>query len=443
MDTVVAAATPMGRGAISVIRLSGPSAQSMAAALCPGAPKWVPRRLALRRAVNADGDPLDEVLVAWMPGPRSFTGEDVVELSCHGNPIIVEALLSELVRHGARPARRGEFTRRALENGRTTLLAAEALDGLIRASSLGGVALARAGMDGRSDAIAASFRETLLDVAAEMEARLDHPDGDLGYEADATVAAHLRTIAAQADRAAQTWQAGRMRIHGAVVALVGPTNAGKSSLFNHLVGQRRALVSPLPGTTRDVVERSVLLEGLDVRYLDTAGERTETNDDLETAGIALGQQLTDEADLLLVTLPLHRSICDDTRNLLQRTAHRRRLIVGTHHDQGVVAADVDVDVALSNETEEGIDVLRKAIHDTLVQGHAGAEIMVLSQRQHDLFRSIGVHAVEAADALEGMLGPAVAAEEVTLALERLAELSGEDVREAVLDRLFSRFCVGK
>lgn len=443
MDTVVAAATPWGRGAIAVLRLSGPEALGIAQRLCPGGPRWSPRRLSLRKAQGQAGQVLDELLVAWMPGPRSFTGEDVVELSCHGNPVIIESLLSALVALGARPARPGEFTRRALENGRTTLLEAEALDGLIRASSLAGVALARAGMDGRSDALVADLREHLLDATAELEARLDHPDDDLGYEEDDAVMRRLWDVSRRADAAADTWRAGKIRIHGAVVALVGPTNAGKSSLFNHLVGQRRALVSPRPGTTRDVVERSVLMGGLEVRLLDTAGERTAPEDDIEAEGIALGQQMTDEADLLLVTISLSAPLSPATRQLLERTCQRRRLIVGTHLDQLTEAAPIAVDVAVSNQTGEGVSDLQQRLRSALEDGSSGAQIAVLSQRQHDLLRAIARHAAAAADALGGLLGPAVAAEEATAALERIAELSGEDAREAVLDRLFSRFCVGK
>ncbi|MFT4974509.1 MAG: tRNA modification GTPase [Myxococcota bacterium] len=445
MDTVVAAATPAGRGAIAVLRLSGAEALPLAQRLCPDGPPWRPRRLSLRRALGRDGETLDELLVAWMPGPNSFTGEDIVELSCHGNPVIVEALLSALVEAGARLARPGEFTRRALENGRTTLLAAEALDGLIRAASPAGVALARTGMDGHSDALAATLRESLLDAAAELEARLDHPDDELGYEEDVAVCGRLQAVATRAEQAAETWRAGRIRLHGAVVALVGPTNAGKSSLFNHLVGQRRALVSPRPGTTRDVVERSVLLGGLEVRFLDTAGERLAPEDPIEAEGIALGQELTRAADLLLVTIPLHEPLSEAAAGSLARTVGRRRLVVGTHLDRavGVPAVSVKVDVVVSSETGEGIEVLRSRVRSELETGPAAEQVAVLSQRQHDLFRAVAAHATQAAEALSGMLGPAVAAEEATAALERLAELSGEDVRESVLDRLFSRFCVGK
>lgn len=442
MSTIAAPATPMGRSGVAMVRLSGPDARRIAEAVCPGGPPWRPRRASLRTAVGEDG-PIDALLVVWMPGPRSFTGEDVVELSCHGNPVIVELLLSALIEAGARMARPGEFTRRALLNGRTTLLGAEALRSLIAATSPAGVALAQAGMQGATDALSGELTETLLDLAAELEARLDHPGDELGYEDDEAVADGLRAVAGRAAEAAASWRAGRIRLQGATVALIGAVNAGKSSLFNRLVGTERALVSPTPGTTRDVVERSVLLDGLEVRYLDTAGQRQQTDDPIEAAGIALGQRMTDEADLLLLIVPLHEPPGPEWPDLLARTAGQPRLVVGTHSDL-VGETALSVDHTVSSLTGAGIRPLQDDIRARLAEGSTGGEqLVVLSQRQHDLFRAIAEHAEQAAEALLGMLGPAIAAEEVTAALERLAELTGQDVREAVLDRLFARFCVGK
>lgn len=426
-----------------MLRLSGPEAKTIASAVCPGGPPWRPRRASLRTAIGPDG-PIDALLAIWMPGPRSFTGEDVVELSCHGNPVIVELLLSALIAAGARMARPGEFTRQALLSGRTTLLGAEALRSLIAATSPSGVALARAGMGGATDALSASLTEALLDLAAELEARLDHPGDELGYEDDAAVITGLQAVAERASAAAASWRAGRVRIQGATVALIGAVNAGKSSLFNQLVGTTRALVSPTPGTTRDVVERSVLLEGLEVRYLDTAGERGCTDDPIEAAGIALGRTMTAEADLLLLVTPLSAPPDPAWPALLERTESLPRLRIGTHADLPAHPAAPPVELRISSATGGGVDALKAAIRARLSEGASGGEqLVVLSQRQHDLFRSVAEHAEQAAEALASVLGPAIAAEEVTAALERLAELSGEDVREAVLDRLFSKFCIGK
>lgn len=444
-DTIVACATPWGRGAVALIRLSGPDAHAIAAALCPAGPTWRPRRASLRRAVDGDVV-LDDVLATWFPGPRSYTGEDVVELSGHGNPVVVASLVDRCVALGARPARPGEFTRRAVEHGRMDVLAAESLAGLVAAASPAGVALARAGMDGAVAGAVADLREPLLDLAAELEARLDHPGEDLGYDDDATVAAALHAVAAEARALADTWRAGRMRLEGARVALVGPVNAGKSSLFNALVDQQRALVSPEPGTTRDVVEKTVSIGELAVTFLDTAGERGEAVG-LEAAGQALGRALTADVDLKLVVLPLHRPQDAAARATLAAAAEGAHLVVGTHGDRLDAAPawghDAPV-IRASGVTGHGVDVLRGAVAQALSGATpAGVRAHLTSQRQHDLLRGVSDHATAAAQALLGPLGPAVAAEEATRALDRIAEATGEQVREAVLDRLFSRFCIGK
>ncbi len=444
-DTIVACATAWGRGAVALVRLSGAGARSVVEALCPGGPPWRPRRASLRRALDEDVV-LDDVLVTWFPGPRSYTGEDVVELSGHGNPVVVAALLDRCVALGARPARPGEFTRRAVEHGRMDLLQAESLAGLVAAASPAGVALARAGMEGALGAAVAAQRERLLDLAAELEARLDHPGDDLGFEEDAAVADGLRAVSAEAAALAGTWRAGRLRLDGARVALVGPVNAGKSSLFNALVDQQRALVSPEPGTTRDVVEKTVPLGDLAVTFLDTAGERGDATG-LEAAGQDLGRALTADADLRLVVLPLHRPLDAAGHAVLAAASGGPHLVVGTHADRvdGAPAWSHPgrVHVA-SGATGDGLPALRQAVAAALLgTTPASVRAHLTSQRQHDLLRAVAAHVDAAADALLGPLGPAVAAEEATRALDRLAEATGEQVREAVLDRLFARFCVGK
>lgn len=441
MDAVVASATAWGHAAIAVLRLSGADALTVARQICPGGPSWRPRRVSLRSAV-AGGQIVDEVLAVWMPGPRSYTGEHVVELSCHGNPVIVELLLDAAVKAGARPARPGEFTRRALVNGRMDLLRAEAVAGLIQAGSAEGVALARASLAGRTSEVCEALRERLLDLTAELEARFDSPGEELGYQDDAAVAAGVREVGERAAAAADTWAAGRARIHGARVALMGPVNAGKSSLFNALLGERRALVSPIPGTTRDVVERAMLVDGLEITLLDTAGDREDAAP-LEAEGQALAATLTADVDLLLLVLPLPASEAD-LRPLLARAAGRPHLVVGTHLDQAPGEIYSWVDYSVDNLSGAGVEALRAAIRQRVAADPpSGAQLVVVSQRQHELLRAIAAHAREAEAALLGEAGPAVAAEELTAALARLAELSGEDTREAVLDRVFARFCIGK
>jgi len=421
--------------------MSGPGARTIVEILCPGGPQWRPRRAQLRQALWIDGprqgQVLDDLVVTWMPGPNTATGEDVVELSCHGNPVIIDALLDQCVRAGARPARRGEFTRQAVENGRMDLLQAESLASLIDARSLEGVAYVRGALDGDLGQAAGELRDTLLDLAAELEARLDMPGEDLGHLSDGQVADALGEMAQRCTALAETWRTGQRSIRGARVALVGPVNAGKSSLFNRMLGHTRALVSPEAGTTRDVVEASLVIDGLEITLLDTAGQR-EAATEMERAGHALARTLLEDVDLTLEVTALHAGA---PPVLLGPVGPSVR--VGTHVDLAPDTGHV-VDHRVSSLTGEGVDALLADIRGHLATGEvAGARLSLASQRQHELLHGVAAHATSAREALLGALGPAVAAQEATFALTRLAELRGDDVREDVLDRLFARFCIGK
>lgn len=427
-DTVVARATPLGRGALGVVRLSGPRARAVVARLCPGGPDWRPRRASLRQALDEDGL-IDDVLVTWMPGPRSATGEDVVELGCHGSPVVLDALVARCVALGARPARPGEFSRRAFVNGRLDLLGAEALAAVFAARTRSGLDLAWRARE--ASAVVVGLRDRLLDLGAELEARLDHPGEGLGEADDADVVDALRDLATEASRLCDTAPAVARRIEGATIALVGPVNAGKSSLFNALVGATRALVSPVPGTTRDAVERTVELSGVPVTLVDTAGLR-DTPGDLEAAGIALGRALADAADLRLAVFDA-RTPCP--------VVEADTWPVATHTD--LAPAPAGCAHAVSSVTGAGVAELRDALAEHVAGVDPAGAAVLASQRQADLLRTVATAATEAADCLASGPGAVVAAELVTHALEQLAQLTGDDVREAVLDRLFSRFCVGK
>ncbi len=442
-DTIVALATPWGHAALALLRLSGPDAGALGRRLCcsPDGPRWVPRRASLRRALDAEGGLIDELLVTWMPGPATATGEDVLELGCHGNPLVVEQLLDRCVALGARPARPGEFTRRAVLHGRMDLMGAEALHALITARSAAGLDAARQGLDGALAAVLAGLRDRMLSLAAELEVRLDHPGEDLGAATDDEVIAGLGALSAELGALSESWRAGRRRLEGARVALVGPVNAGKSSLFNRLVGMDRALVSAEPGTTRDVVERAVVVDGLEILFLDTAGDREAHG--VEAAGQALARSLTADVDLRLHVVS---ALAPPTPAALAALPPGGWL-VATHTDRGPVPAHLGATgrrvFGVSNPSGDGIDALRQALRAQLGADPSGAAAVVLSQRQHALLRDMAARCAEAADCLGGMMGPVVAAEALTRGLQRLAELTGDDVREDVLDRLFSRFCIGK
>ncbi|MCB9793924.1 MAG: tRNA uridine-5-carboxymethylaminomethyl(34) synthesis GTPase MnmE [Alphaproteobacteria bacterium] len=427
---------------MALVRLSGEGCMAALQRVIGGAEPPPARSARLFRLVDEMGV-IDEGLVSVFPGPRSYTGEDSAELSCHGNPLIVERLLAALVSAGARVAHPGEFTRRAFLNGRMDLTRAEAVLQAIEAQSAQGLSVAQAGLSGAVASLVDGLREGLTEAVAELEAWLDYPAEDLDLSDEAQMIAGLRALGGRAEAAARSYAAGRRLVDGATVALVGPVNAGKSSLFNALGGSERALVSPVPGTTRDVVERRVLLGPVAVTLLDTAGQR-EGAGALEAAGQALGDRLTADADLLVVVVPSHAP--ERAREALERSRGRPRLLVGNHADRpGAVRALAEGPLLPTcARSGEGVEALAAAIAESLVgELPGGARLVIASQRQRDLLLSVSGAVQAAVEALEGAAGCAVAAEELYAALARLDELIGRDTREAVLDSLFSRFCIGK
>lgn len=433
---IVAVATPWGVGAVALVRLSGRGTDALLRAVCGRVP--APRRATLCRLRDADG-PFDEGLVVWMPGPGSYTGEDAAEVSAHGNPLLVERLVAAFLAAGARLAEPGAFTRRAFVNGRLDLVRAEAVLQTLEATSAEGLRLARDAP--RVTAVAESLRDRLADLAAELEVALDYPGEDVLVADDAALAGRLAALAAEARALAATWRAGHLLVEGARVALVGPVNAGKSSLLNALAGRPRALVSDEPGTTRDVVEVAIRLPRVRVTLLDTAGER-ETPGAVEAAGLALGRDAAREADLRLVCVPLDRPVDAATAALLAE-APAPRLVVGTFADRPPVAS-LAPDVRVCAPTAAGLDALRAALEHRLLGAPAPVGAVVLgSARQRDLFEALARAADEAAEALLGGAGPAVAVEAVIAAMGVVDALVGRDTRESVLDRLFARFCIGK
>lgn len=442
---IVACLTPWGAGAVSALRLSGSGLPEILARLCQPGRLPPPRHARLVRFRDAGGF-FDEGLLLWMPGPRSWTGEDVAELSCHGNPLIVDRLLQACIDAGARMARPGEFSRRAVLNGRMDLCRAEAVLQTLSATSAAGLELARQGREGRISGVAEALRAELADIAADLEAILDYPGEDLLLPDDAAIRARLLAQAAEADRISDTFRAGRLAIQGARVALVGPVNAGKSSLFNALLGRSRALVSPIPGTTRDIVESPLQLPGVQVLLLDTAGLRASgapATDPIEQAGLDLAAGLIAEADLRLLVWDGSAAPPD----LDRYAALGPCLHVRTHADLCAAppdpAAPDPATLPVSSRTGAGMEALKIAIQAALVgEEPGGIGLRLASERQRDLFRAAAAAARAAAEALPSG-GPAVAAERLYEGLEALDSLTGRETRESVMDRLFEKFCVGK
>lgn len=442
LQTIIACTTPLGYSGIAVLRISGMEAFSIASKMIEKQIDWEHRVARLCRILDKAGKELDQCVFLAFQAPHSFTGENIIEISCHGNPLIVDKIIEVAISHGARLARNGEFSRRAVVNGKLSLLRAEALNQVIHASSIEGVVLAQKGLSGGVDQNEAEIREQLLDICAEIEAEMDYPQEDLSDNTEEETAQRLLDIAREAREAAQSFKNNKTRLQGASVVILGPVNAGKSSLFNHLVGSKRAIVNSRPGTTRDIIERRVLFDGIEICFFDTAGIRFDTHDSIEKEGIQMGLELASEADLCLLLCPVSQEI-GVIADLKEKIQEVPSIMIASHHDLNIEPNFI-YDIAISNKTGEGIPSLKTRIRKELgLQESKESKWIALSQRQYELFLSIAEHIELAAAAIVGFLGPVVAAEEITQALERLAELRGESAREAVLDRLFSKFCIGK
>jgi tRNA modification GTPase len=445
----IATAVAPGQGGIAVIRLSGPSAVRAVAAitLIPGQQVWESHRVLYGHVVAVGGvERLDEVLVLVMLAPRSFTGEDVVEIHCHGGVIAVQQVLARVLEQpGMRRALPGEFSQRAVLNGRLDLTRAEAIGDLVGARSQRAAQLAMAGLDGGIQKKMVVLRERLLDQLSELEARVDFEEDLPPLNAEAllqelqAVRLELLTLVADGER-------GSVVRHGLRVALVGRPNVGKSSLLNLLSRRERAIVTDLPGTTRDLLESEIVLDGVPITLLDTAGIRA-TTDAVEQLGIARSRDALASADLVLLLFDLAQGWSDDDQALFALIPEGvPSLRVGNKADLPVQAEPVDAsvaDVRLSAVTGDGEQALVRAVLERC--GALGEQplLLALNQRQSDL-------AVTAAEALAR--SEQVAADglpwdfwtiDLRQAIRSLGEITGEQLTESVLDRIFSRFCIGK
>lgn len=432
-DILVARATPVGTGALAIVRLSGPDGRVLALAktLAPRIPaRPQARRAYLSPFLDEDGSVVDEGLVLWFASPASSTGEEVVELQAHGSPAVVELLVSSAVRRGARRARPGEFTRRALANGKVDLARAEGIGFLARAASRGEARRALGLVRGELSRKVAALREELLGALVELEAMLDFAeDVEKGGEG----AAFSRIVSVRTALLLLAAETGAGRAPGVVptVVIVGAPNAGKSTLFNALLGEDRALVTELAGTTRDAVAEELEVEGERVRLVDTAGLR-ETTERIERLGVEAGARAAAGADLLLVV----REAGGEAPSPGSLPAGVPVLDLETKADLPGECRDGELRV--SARTGEGLAALRQEIGARLAAGLGTGEFGALPRQREAL-----LGAAAALDGLGAEVPAEIAAGAVRAGLHALGEITGETATEELLDRIFSTFCVGK
>jgi tRNA modification GTPase len=432
-STIFALATPPGRGAIAIIRLSGPETDSTLAVL--GAGNLKPRMASLR-TLRHEGAVIDEALVLRFPGPQSYTGEDSAELHLHGGRAVVEAASEALIALGLLPAEPGEFTRRAFENGRMDLAQAEAVADLIDAETTAQASQALGQLDGALSQTYAGFRRDLLKALALVEAEIDFPDEELPDNLARTAGPVLDTLIADLRGALSDADRGRRVREGYRIVLIGETNAGKSSLFNALVSREAAIVTPIPGTTRDVLDAELIIGGYAVTLSDTAGLR-DSDDPIEAEGVRRARARAENADLRLwVRAP------GDPDGAAADFARADDLVVLTKADLAPPAAVGQASVAINTTTGEGLGDLHDWIAARLARDLSGADFPAVTRERH---RRRLVEALASVEAGRSALdrGPEMAGDDLRRAADAVARVTGAIGVEDVLGEVFSTFCIGK
>ncbi|MFA7264384.1 MAG: tRNA uridine-5-carboxymethylaminomethyl(34) synthesis GTPase MnmE [Caulobacter sp.] len=440
-DTIFAPATAPGRAALAVVRVSGPGTGDLLTALAGGRP--APRRASLRRLRDIGGALIDEALVLWFPGPASYTGEDCAELHLHGGQAVVEAAISALSHLGARLAEPGEFTRRAFQNGRLDLAQAEAVADLVDAET---AAQARQALDQLGGGLSRRYeawRELLVESLAGLEAAVDFPDEDLPEDVAARARPHLRALLDELEAALADADRGRRVREGFRIALIGAPNAGKSSLLNALAGRDAAIVTAMPGTTRDVIEIPLVLAGYKALLADTAGVR-DTVEVIEAEGVRRARAWAEDADLRLWIIDASAS--DGHWREAAGMARPNDLLVLNKSDltpgtDAAAARAVGIEaLAVSATSNADIAGLRLWLEERVAAALSGAEFPAATRLRHA--ESLKEAAERVARAL-AQPEPELAAEDVRLAARALERISGHLDPEAVLDRVFASFCIGK
>ena len=446
MSTVVALSTPRGRGALAVIRLSGPRALEIAHRMAR-IDAFEPRRATLTK-LQAGEEELDQVLVTCFPAPHSLTGEDVVEISCHGSPAIVRRIIDATLVAGATLAGPGEFTLRALTNGKINLAQAEAIRDLIAAQTDAAVKQAARQLNGELSKTLDPFKEKLVHVIVLLESALEFVEDDLPAPQVNHIEDILDSVIDGVERLSRSYSAGRLLQDGARIAITGRPNVGKSSLFNSLVRCERAIVTDVPGTTRDTLSEAIDIGGVPVVLTDTAGLR-ETSDNVESLGIQRTHRAMGDADLVLLVLDGSSEVGPEDEVLLKQTADARRIVVLNKSDLprfGSLTRCVNELEAInvSARTGAGLPALHSAILTKL--NSAGAEngsLLITNARHYDLLRSAKRELETARVCFRDRHSEELVLAPLHNALRLLGQITGETTTEDILSEIFATFCIGK
>jgi tRNA modification GTPase len=446
-ETICAIATPPGAGGLGIVRVSGPGVRDIAQRLLGRLPK--PRYASLADFHEDGGETIDSGIVLFFPGPASFTGEDVLELQGHGGPYVLHQLMQRILSLGARAARPGEFSERAFLNDKLDLAQAEAIADLIDSGTGTAARAAQRSLQGVFSRRVNQMQEDLTKLRAFVEAAIDFPDEEIDFLAESDVLQRLDQSRTQVMALLQDARQGRLLRDGIVLAIIGRPNAGKSSLLNALSGQDSAIVTEIPGTTRDVLREQIELDGIPVHLADTAGIR-ETSDRIEAEGVKRARQALESADIVLlvedVTAP-HGGYGDLAAELPSgvgciRVANKIDLDASAYRDrkeQGGAAPDVWI----SAKTGQGMDELRARIRDSVGAADHTEGSFSARQRHIDALNRAEHHLATGRARMEESMAGELLAEELSLAQHALGEITGEFLPDDLLGEIFSSFCIGK
>ena len=446
-DTIVALATAQGIAAIGVVRLSGPAAWEIAASLFPSKDLMAQRSHTIHVGLlQLQGVPIDEVVVSLFKGPRSYTGEHVVEISCHGSPYVQEQVIKACIASGARLARPGEFTQRAFLNGKLDLTQAEAVADLIESNTNASQRTALQNMRGGFSSVLAELRERLLKFSALIELELDFAEEDVEFADRVEFRELIDTASKVVRELLVSFRVGNVIRNGVQVAIVGAPNAGKSTLLNTLLNENRAIVSEIPGTTRDTVEELFNIDGILFRLVDTAGLRDDTSGVIEDLGIEKSRQKMRESDLVLYLFDVNTTTREEVISVQQELESLQRLYisVGNKIDGAAAPSSLPDAVFISARDKVNIDGLQRAIVEKVLGGEINPENTIITNLRHYTALQEVDRALD--DVRNGMINHLTGdllALDIRRCLQFIGEITGEITTEDKLDYIFSKFCIGK
>lgn len=437
-DTIAAIATPTGQGGVGIIRISGPRAAEVSkiiSGLCPA-----PRYAHYGAFSDKDKNTIDSGLTLYFKKPFSFTGEDVIEFHAHGGPVVLDILLKEILQHDVRPARAGEFTERAFLNDKIDLTQAEAIADLIAADSEQAARAAIRSMQGEFSVVIQQLVEDLIQLRIYVESALDFPEEEIDFLADDAISEKLKAVELELQKVKTSAQQGRLLKEGMTVVIAGKPNAGKSSLLNQLAGQDSAIVTDVPGTTRDILREHIQIDGLPLHIIDTAGLR-DSDDVVEQEGIKRAKQMIENADRILFVVDVN----DDEQAMMQTLpADIGKTIIYNKIDRTDHVAEIKgQDIYLSAKTGAGIDLLKQHLKDCMGYQQK-TEGQFIARRRHLDAIDVAENHLQLADKnLHVLKAGELLAEELRFAQQALSSITGEFSSDDLLGRIFSDFCIGK